>query len=65
MVGIQGSKYEIEVLDTGYENGKLWKIGSKFTVNIVDFSASVGKEYKLTGISENGNNTSFELIAEK
>lgn len=64
IAGIEGSKYEIEVLDTGFQNGNLWKVGNKFKVNIIDFQAKVGSEYKLTGIGEKGNSSSFELITE-
>jgi hypothetical protein len=64
VVSIDGSRYEIEVLDTGYENGKLWKVGEKLKVNIQEFDAQIGKEYKLTGISEKGNYTSFDLITD-
>jgi hypothetical protein len=58
----QYGNYIAEVLDTGYVNGKLWKTGSKLKISLTDFVAQVGKEYKLTGISEKGNYTNFDLI---
>ncbi len=60
---IAGTKYTIEVLDTGYIEGKFWRIGNKFEISLVNFEASIGKEYKLSGVTEKGNSTSFELIS--
>jgi hypothetical protein len=64
IISISGSQYDVEVIDTGYEEGKLWKKDSKFKIFLSDFSASVGSEYKLSGISESGNSTRFNLIEE-
>jgi hypothetical protein len=64
VIAIDNSKYEVEVIDTGYENGKTWKIGSKIKIGVIDFKAQIDKEYKLSGISETNNSYSFDLITE-
>jgi hypothetical protein len=64
VIAITNSQYEIEVLDTGYVDGKVWKVGNKFKISLSNFSADKDKEYKLSGLVENGNSSRFDLIEE-
>jgi multidrug efflux pump subunit AcrB len=60
----EGGLYKIEVLDTGYQNGRLWKTGKQFRISSTK-PMTVNKEYSLTGISEQNGSTSITLIKER
>jgi hypothetical protein len=59
-----GSSYKIEVIDTGFKDGKFWKVGKQMKINST-IPLKVDQEYKLSGIQETANNTTIGLIQEK
>jgi hypothetical protein len=59
-----GSNYIIEVIDTGFKDGKFWKVGKQFKINST-ILLKQDKEYRLSGISEANNSTTIGLIQEK
>lgn len=64
VVAIEGPLYKIEVLDTGYTNGKLWTVGKQFRISSTK-NMELDKEYILSGISEENGESTIALIKEK
>ena len=55
--------YRIEVIDTGYKDGKFWKIAKQFKISAT-IKLNKDKQYLLTGIKENDTGTTIGLIKE-
>ncbi len=53
--------YLIEVLDTGYINGRYWKKGAKLNIDTT-VPLSLGSQYNISGISETSETVDFGLI---
>jgi hypothetical protein len=63
IVSSSGSKYTVEITDTGYINGKYWKIGEQFKItSTLDLSDI--KKYEVFDITEVGDVVEFGLIKE-
>lgn len=58
------NKYTIQILDTGYENGKYWKLESSFKITS-NIALSPNQEYTVTNITESGNSVEFGSIKPK
>ena len=55
--------YRIEVIDTGYKDGKFWKIAKQFKISAT-IKLNKDKQYQLSGITENDTGTTIGLIKE-
>jgi hypothetical protein len=64
VISIEGSQYQIETVETGYKDGRLWKVGKQLKITSTK-PLSADKKYLVSDISEGANSVQFGSIVEK
>jgi cytoskeletal protein RodZ len=64
VISIEGSQYQIETVETGYKDGRLWKVGKQLKITSTK-PLSADRQYLVSDISEGANSVQFGSIVEK